>query len=401
MPEKIPKKVYDLRDLIIQNSDSKSVKITDSSHPYVSWELHYEDKNIYYITTNIGQKERLSCLWKYFSPKFFPPQLLVNMGDYESIMGLWQSQNLSLSQMQRLIFQLNEEALSQIFNIENPILEFSCNQHILSPIAQFSWESILHNAYHKSTLWKNVTPTYLSPFNRLYLDSNKTYQFYQFWKSQKNLDQKQTPRISFWLLSLAQKKSIYQLSQERGILPLAFIKEFQYLLQANIIEILPFSEKIPQLSNQNNSLSKQETIKSFTSSSPIIACIDDSRTVQKHIQKILAMMGYQTLSLTDPTLCLTTLAKYNPKLILLDINMPEMTGYELCKILQKSSKLREIPIVMLTGRDGLVDKLRAKMLGVEHYLTKPCQPQEIFDVVKSLTCKQSVDSSKTSYVKSS
>ena len=55
--------------------------------------------------------------------------------------------------------------------------------------------------------------------------------------------------------------------------------------------------------------------------------------------------------------------------------MPKVNGYELCGMLKKSSKLREIPVVLLTGRDQLIDKLRAKILGIEHYLTKPCQPQ--------------------------
>ena len=74
----------------------------------------------------------------------------------------------------------------------------------------------------------------------------------------------------------------------------------------------------------------------------------------------------------------------------MDINMPQINGYELCKMLQKSRKLREIPIVMLTGRDGIVDRLRAKMLGIEYYLTKPCQPQELIKVVKNLTSKKSI-----------
>ncbi len=115
----------------------------------------------------------------------------------------------------------------------------------------------------------------------------------------------------------------------------------------------------------------------------------------------MEVIGYQTLSLTDPTLCLTTLARYDPQLILMDINMPQVSGYELCSMFQKSSQLREIPVVMLTGRDKLVDRLRAKMLGVEHYLTKPCEPQEILNIVKQLTEKESGKLSEASSGKSS
>lgn len=400
MSEKIPKKVSDLCDLMLRYNRSGCLKITDPRHQCVTWELYYRDHDIYYITTNIGQKERLNCLSKYFIPQLLPPTLLFNIGEYESIISWCESKKLASFQLKKFILQLTEEALFQILTIEKPIIQFSSNQQLISPVAKFSLESILNSAYTKTTNWNLLFPNSLSPFNRLYLDSSKSNEFYEFWKSQKTLKYKENSRISFWLLNLAQKKSIYRLSQERGILPLSFIKDFRHLLRTNIIEILPFSDTLGCQNNQTEISSVQKSRKSSTASFPIIACIDDSRTVQKHIQKMLEIIGYRTLSLTDPTLCLTTLEKYDIKLILMDINMPQINGYELCTMLKKSSKLRDIPIVMLTGRDKLIDKLRAKMLGVKYYLTKPCQPQELFTIVKQLTRIQSVKLSKVSYVKS-
>ena len=375
MKEKIPKIVKTLYDLIIRQNGSGCLKITDSRHKYVSWELYYQDNYICYITSNVGQKERWGCLCKYCIPKFLPPKLLFNIGEYESIISWWESKKLPLYKLKTLIWNLTDEALSQILTIESPIIEFSYNKKIVSPITQFSWESIIDSAYAQSKLWRRLYPNYLSAFNRLYLDSNQTYQFYRFWKSQKNLEQTKSPRISFWLLNWSKKKSIYQLSQERGILPLTFVEDFQHLLQTNTIDILPFCEKTTEIDSQNEVVSKNTELQLSTTYSPLIACIDDSRTVHKHIQKTLEIIGYQTLSWTDPTLCLTTLERYHPKLIFMDINMPKVNGYELCGMLKKSSKLREIPVVLLTGRDQLIDKLRAKILGIEHYLTKPCQPQ--------------------------
>ncbi|MGK7955098.1 MAG: response regulator [Crocosphaera sp.] len=401
MPEKIPKKVSDLCDLMLRYNRSGCLKITDPKRQCVTWELYYQDNYIYYITTNIGQQERLSCLCKYFVTHFLPPKLLFNMGDYESIVSWGKSIKLPPSQFQQLLFQLIEEGLFQILTIEKPIIKFSSNQQILSPIAKFSLESILNSAYTKSTNWNLLCPQHLSPFNRLYLDSSKSHQFYQFWKSQKTLGHKESSRISFWLLNLAQKKSIYRLSQERGILPLSFVRDFRHLLKTNLIDILPFSDNLNHLHNRNKIFNQKKSIKLSTTSSPIIACVDDSHTVQKHIQKMLEIMGYRTLSLTDSTSCLTTLEKYDIKLILMDINMPEVNGYELFNILKKSNKLKNVPIVILTGRDKLIDKLRAKMLGVDYYLTKPCQPKELFTVVKQLTQTQSVKLSEASYIQSS
>jgi twitching motility two-component system response regulator PilG len=79
---------------------------------------------------------------------------------------------------------------------------------------------------------------------------------------------------------------------------------------------------------------------------------------------------------------MTALARQKPNLILMDINMPEINGYELCQMLRQSDALKEIPIVMLTGRDGLIDRMRAHMVGATEYITKPIQPQELLDVIQ-------------------
>lgn len=118
---------------------------------------------------------------------------------------------------------------------------------------------------------------------------------------------------------------------------------------------------------------------------PIIACIDDSKTVQRNVKLVLEASGYQVLELMEPVRALTTLVRNKPVLILMDISMPEIDGYELYKMLRQSSGLREIPIVMLTGRDGLIDRIRARMVGATDYMPKPFNPNELLAIVQKLT----------------
>ena len=113
-----------------------------------------------------------------------------------------------------------------------------------------------------------------------------------------------------------------------------------------------------------------------------IACIDDSKTVQKQVRGILGMSGYDVLGITEPAQALTALVRQRPAVILMDVNMPDVDGYELCSMLRQSRQLREIPIVMLTGRDGILDRLRAKTLGVEFYLTKPFDPERLLESIQ-------------------
>jgi twitching motility two-component system response regulator PilG len=97
---------------------------------------------------------------------------------------------------------------------------------------------------------------------------------------------------------------------------------------------------------------------------------------------VLEVSGYDVLGITEPTQALTALVRQRPAVILMDVNMPDIDGYELCSMLRQSRQLRDIPIVMLTGRDGILDRLRAKTLGVEYYLTKPFNPDRLVESIQ-------------------
>ena len=73
--------------------------------------------------------------------------------------------------------------------------------------------------------------------------------------------------------------------------------------------------------------------------------------------------------------------KSNPSLILLDVEMPRMDGYDLCRMLRKHPQLRTTPIIMVTGRTGLFNRAKAKVVGATDYLTKPFDAAELSEKV--------------------
>lgn len=97
---------------------------------------------------------------------------------------------------------------------------------------------------------------------------------------------------------------------------------------------------------------------------------------------ILQASGYKVINITDASTALRNLSRQQPLLILMDINMPEINGYDLCSMLRRSQKFKEVPIIMLTGRDGIIDRMRAKFVGANNYLTKPFEPEKLLNVVK-------------------
>ena len=94
---------------------------------------------------------------------------------------------------------------------------------------------------------------------------------------------------------------------------------------------------------------------------------------REHIRVITASDGLSALS---------AVADETPALILLDIQLPRMDGYHICQIIRKSLQFREIPIIMLSGKDGLFDKMRGRLAGSTEYLTKPFDSAELVQTVK-------------------
>lgn len=115
-----------------------------------------------------------------------------------------------------------------------------------------------------------------------------------------------------------------------------------------------------------------------------IACIDDSPTILQTIQAYLDEQ-FTVVMISDPLKALIQIMRSKPNIILLDVGMPNLDGYELCALLRRHPHFKETPVIMVTGHTGLIDRARAKLVGASGYLTKPfTKPDLIKAVLKHL-----------------
>jgi two-component system, chemotaxis family, response regulator PixG len=112
-----------------------------------------------------------------------------------------------------------------------------------------------------------------------------------------------------------------------------------------------------------------------------IACIDDSQTVLNSIKHFLDENTFSVVMINDPIKALMQILRSKPDLILLDVEMPSLDGYELCSLLRKHSAFKNTPIVMVTGRTGFIDRAKAKIVRSSGYLTKPFTQSELLKMV--------------------
>lgn len=120
---------------------------------------------------------------------------------------------------------------------------------------------------------------------------------------------------------------------------------------------------------------------------PLVMVIDDSITMRKVTTRVLESHALKVMTAKDGVDAIEKLHETIPDLILLDIEMPRMDGYELAEHIRSDSRLRKVPIIMVTSRAGQKHRKRARNLGVNGYLTKPYQENELIESVGDLLAR--------------
>ncbi len=114
---------------------------------------------------------------------------------------------------------------------------------------------------------------------------------------------------------------------------------------------------------------------------PVVLSVDDSPIVQAMIRRTLCE-NYEVISASSAIEALGILNRRQVDLILLDVTMPEIDGFEFCHTIRKMSKFKDTPVVMLTAKDGLIDRARGHLAGTNRYLTKPVDKEELLEVIQ-------------------
>lgn len=108
-----------------------------------------------------------------------------------------------------------------------------------------------------------------------------------------------------------------------------------------------------------------------------ILVVDDSATVRKLISNKLEKCGHVVACAEDGVEAMEWIGANKPDLVLLDIAMPRMDGYQVCKLIRSNDATKDVPVVMISGKDGFFDKVRGRMAGTTGYITKPFGPETL------------------------
>ncbi|AKG22654.1 response regulator [Calothrix sp. 336/3] len=169
-----------------------------------------------------------------------------------------------------------------------------------------------------------------------------------------------------------------------------------YLLEGYIelVEIPDILISLPHKNNGKNLViedNKTHSFRGISRNNPIIACIDDSPQICQTLQQIVINNGMQFLKIQDSIQALPLLIQHQPDLIFLDLMMPIASGYEICTQIRRISNFTHTPIIILTSNDGIVDRVRSKVVGATEYLTKPINSEKLMSTIYKYLHKSQMD----------
>ncbi|QRM17982.1 response regulator [Dechloromonas sp. TW-R-39-2] len=112
-----------------------------------------------------------------------------------------------------------------------------------------------------------------------------------------------------------------------------------------------------------------------------VMVIDDSNTIRRSAEIFLVQAGCQVVLAEDGFDALAKVADHQPSVIFCDIMMPRLDGYQTCALIKKNPRYKSTPVIMLSSKDGLFDRVRGRMVGSSEYLTKPFTKDSLLQTV--------------------
>ena len=124
-----------------------------------------------------------------------------------------------------------------------------------------------------------------------------------------------------------------------------------------------------------------------------VLIVDDSKTILRTAEALLSEYDCWVTTASDGFEALPIIAAFKPDVVFIDIMMPRLDGYQTCALIKANRNYRDIPVIMLSSKDGLFDLARGRLAGSDKYLTKPFTRQDLLSAIQAhvLAHRQSAD----------
>jgi chemotaxis family two-component system response regulator PixG len=298
----------------------------------------------------------------------------IDYWDYNLLDILYKRQKIQREQIQSIV----ENTIAELFfdlaqEVDFASVTCSTSQEVIleMPMSFTSADMSIKHMQDAWAIWSKVGLANVSPNSSPIL--RKTEQLQQMVSPSvyKNFVSLINGKYTLRELAVKMKQDVMPVS--RSLLP--------YILKG-IIELIEVPDLPLQVSEADKSGSGRPRNQVDRRITPLIACVDDSPLVCKMLEDIITANGMRFTKVQEAIQALPLLIQEKPDLIFLDLVMPVASGYEICTQLRRIPTFANTPIIILTGNDGLLDRVRAKVVGSTDFISKPILSDRVMAVIR-------------------
>ncbi|MCG8366468.1 MAG: response regulator [Pseudanabaenales cyanobacterium] len=267
------------------------------------------------------------------------------------LLRLWvENQKISREQAAKMIWNIFVEILFDITRTKRVSCELQLDKSLSARLVLIDSTHVITEANRLWRAWQAAKLANCSP--------DKAAVIRQSEQLQQNTS---VPVYQMLIKLLGEQRSLRDLAVQMKRDVITVTRSLTPYIQSGLVELI----NIPDLPTPVFSPSA-----TVNAQGPLIACVDDSPWVSQAMEKVITSANYRFVGLNDPLRAIGVLLALKPDLIFLDLMMPNISGYEICGQLRKFPLFRNTPIVILTGNDGVVDRVKAKVVGSTDFLSK-------------------------------
>jgi twitching motility two-component system response regulator PilG len=347
----------------------ESVSISQLARP--SWFVFFLNGKIIYAGENSGNLTRLRDYLRRYQVRDDLNAInvssiaTVNAPEYGHLWALLENHVLTPAQGRDIIQGMVQETLFDLLSLHQGSFIFEISTPLVPQLTTLEIGPLVGKIMKEIQAWKQLHPLIKSPDQCPAIANpdplRETLKESTFYALERWADGETSMRQMARYLN-------------RDILTIA--KALYPYIQQGLVQIhYPASE--------SSSSHHEFDLSSHQPRTPHVVCVDDGATIRKAVEYILNQRGYRATTIANPLDTFSVVFQVQPDLILCDIAMPELDGYEICAMLRQSKSFRQTPIIMLTGKDGFIDRIKARIVGATDYLTKPFGEHELLTLVET------------------
>jgi two-component system, chemotaxis family, response regulator PixG len=399
-------KPFDLAEILNEYRQRGQDGYLTVQHASVTWWLYCHRGEVVYITHSVDPKDRIDGHLRRLSHSVatVTPDVRAQVRyalevfaedehpirEYQTLCHLIHQSILTENIAQDLCNRLSQEALEFLWPVEAGISRTQRVDLSLRYDIPLNLEQLLQNSYSRVTDWCKFSPLVWSPYQRPYLMSQAA--------SLQRLPAAQIESLGKILRGYSFRQLGILLKQDE----LTLVQKFFPLIQEKAIVLRDPQEPYNQLPNWKLLFPGRQTAAAQVTPPPVetvqdggalfesdmtgsqlykIACVDDSPAILQTIERFLGTEDFALKVIDNSVTALLEIMRFKPDLILMDVGMPKLDGYELCKLIRRNSRFKTTPIIMVTGNTGLIDRAKSKLAGATDYMTKPFTQDELLKMV--------------------